>query len=226
MSYVADTFRSMMGFESCTTSKDSSSCTKAYPYPICFAGLFSSSSNQTGGLKPPHPVDFLIDAAQGGETTFVEHLLKEGVDCNEYREGSFPLWEAAMNEQMEVLQVFLRHRGVDPNLPSPIAKVEGATALSEAAHRGLDGVVRLLLQSPRVDVNQPTKDGRTPLWRATNAKRIESVKILLTHPGVDVMKANQDGHSPLDVAKARGAKEIVALLEAHMRNQAAQRCKQ
>lgn len=55
-------------------------------------------------------------------------------------------------------------------------------------------------------------DGRTQLWRACAAERVDKIKDLLTDPTVDVNRRDFAGTSPLHVAASMGNMEVVQLL--------------
>ena len=80
--------------------------------------------------------------------------------------------------------------------------------------------VKKLLADPKIDVNQASMNGETPLYGALNddenhGKEMEIFNLLMTVPGIDVNKPNIDGNTPLYIAVYRGKDEMVQkLLEA------------
>ncbi|KAH7464150.1 hypothetical protein FOMA001_g17939 [Fusarium oxysporum f. sp. matthiolae] len=89
----------------------------------------------------------------------------------------------------------------------------GRTALWYAAARGHETVVKLLLDTGKVDVNtRDTLHGQTPLWRAAAGGYEGIVKLLLNIGEVDVDAKDPIGRTPLSWAAKRGYKDIVKLL--------------
>ena len=70
----------------------------------------------------------------------------------------------------------------------------------------------LLLQSDRVDVNQATDEGMTPLYIACDKNRTEIVRLLLDTNRVKVNQATEKHTTPLCIASWAGNLEIVRLL--------------
>ena len=104
-----------------------------------------------------------------------------------------------------------RVQGVDVNATSET--VNGSTALYQACQNGHGEVVRILLASSDIDVNQAeTDDGCTPLFMACNNGHAPVVKLLLASSGIDVNQATTDGCTPLYQACQEGHHEIVQQL--------------
>ena len=89
----------------------------------------------------------------------------------------------------------------------------GRTPLSRAAASGHEAVVKLLLETEKVDVNSKDSYGRTPLsWAAGNGHEAV-VKLLLETEKVDVDSKATNGRTPLSWAAENGHKAVVKLLE-------------
>jgi ankyrin repeat protein len=88
------------------------------------------------------------------------------------------------------------------------------TPLSWAAQYGDETVVKLLLETGKVDVNSRDSDlGRTPLSRAAQYGREVVVKLLLESGKVDVDSRDlKDGRTPLSWAAKNGHEPVVKLL--------------
>src|SRR5262245_42989924 len=71
----------------------------------------------------------------------------------------------------------------------------GATALSDAAAQGDAAGVKTLIKAAAGDVNQPGRDGMTPLLWAAQANDIEMAEMLLG-AGADANLANRYGITP------------------------------
>jgi len=94
---------------------------------------------------------------------------------------------------------------------------DSATDLSTlffASCTGQTEVVRVLLQTGGIDINQATKFGSTPLFIASQEGHTEVVKLLLQAEGIDVNQATNTGATPLYIASQEGHTEVVKLLNA------------
>jgi ankyrin repeat protein len=88
----------------------------------------------------------------------------------------------------------------------------GQTPLSQAARHGHEAVVRLLLETGKVDVNSKDKADRTPLMQAVGYGHEAVVKLLLETDKVDVNLKSIYDWTPLSLAARNGYKAVVKLL--------------
>ncbi|KAL2853306.1 ankyrin [Aspergillus pseudoustus] len=94
-----------------------------------------------------------------------------------------------------------------------IAVLVGASALDAAVHGGHEGIVKLLLAQPGVEVDRRDLDGRTPLANAALTAHAGVFKILLAlGDRVDPEAADERGWTPLIHAVRSGEEEIVRVL--------------
>ena len=84
-------------------------------------------------------------------------------------------------------------------------------ACEAACEAGALDVVKILCRAG-MDVNQPNKDGCTPLFQASMKNHTSIVEFLLSEENIDVDKSLNDGQSPLFAAAEGGFEEIVRLL--------------
>lgn len=86
------------------------------------------------------------------------------------------------------------------------------TALTIAAKFGHEAVVRLLLETPGVEVDTRDEPGRTPLSYAAEHGSEVVVKLLLDTKGVGVNSKDDLGRAPLAYAAQNGRDAVVELL--------------
>lgn len=89
--------------------------------------------------------------------------------------------------------------------------VTGETVLNKFVRYQDDPVVKFLLEK-NADVNARDGHGFTPLMRAAETRYLKMVKLLLEHKA-DLTLKNSHGETAYDIAKAKGDKEIMELLE-------------
>ncbi|RDW75101.1 hypothetical protein BP6252_06243 [Coleophoma cylindrospora] len=87
----------------------------------------------------------------------------------------------------------------------------GDTLLSQAAERGNEVIVALLLETDQFETDLNDKSRRTPLHWASHNGHINIVKLLL-EKGADVNAADKDSCSPLYWASQDGQIDVVKLL--------------
>jgi ankyrin repeat protein len=161
-------------------------------------------------------------AAKNGHEAIVKRLLDTGkveVDSKDTRNGRTPLSRAAENGHEAVVKLLLETGKVeidskdiwDPLSPPPLRtrdglpplsrEAHGMTPLSWAAARGHEAVVKLLLETGKVEVDsKDTKYGQTPLSRAAENGHEAVVKLLLDTGKVEVDSKDKDGRTPLSWA--------------------------
>ena len=143
---------------------------------------------------------FSIAACFGGE--------KQRADVNAADpDGTTPLAWAAYNDDLPTAQRLLRE-----GANAKTANRYGVTPLSLAAQKGYEAIVKLLLDTGKVDADLKGKDGRTPLWLAAQNGHEAIVKLLLDTGKVDADAKDIDGRTPLSLAAEKGHEAIVKLL--------------
>lgn len=156
----------------------------------------------------------VMAAAYGNHIETVEALIGRGADVN-LRDNQLnnPFLYAGAEGFLDLLKLTVA-AGADPKLTNRF----GGTALIPAAERGHVEVLKYLLTRTNIDINHVNNLGWTALLEAIvlsdgGPRHREIVAILIQH-GANVNIPDRSGHTPLHHAKARGFKEIQALLEA------------
>ncbi|KAH8728934.1 ankyrin repeat-containing domain protein [Phaeosphaeriaceae sp. PMI808] len=109
-----------------------------------------------------------------------------------------------------IIQLLLEDPEVDPDSND---SYYGRTPLSWATIRGHEAVVKLLVDTSKVDVDSKDNDGRTPLSLAAESGYEAVVKLLVNTGKVDVSSKDSNyGQTPLSWAAKRGHEVVVKLL--------------
>lgn len=115
---------------------------------------------------------------------------------------------AAFDRTEEISSFIIKKEGG----PLDCRDKEGRTPLHLAANKGYDECVRLLLRAG-ANVDARTNDGRTALYRAA-ANGDRRIVELLIEMGADPTIASADrGRSALDIARDKGHKQVVEVVE-------------
>lgn len=131
-----------------------------------------------------------------------------GVEPNQKdRQGQTPLVYAAKGGHPTTVKLLLATPGLEPDLPDR----QGQTPLLYAAKGGHE-IVRLLLDTARVDCNAKGSLQMIPLHRAVEGGHISTVKLLLATPGINLHPYDYEDLTPLSYAAALDDKSIFRLL--------------
>ena len=143
----------------------------------------------------------------------VRALMAAGADSGALEDERYDaVTIAAVADDEETLRVLLAH-GASPRLVT--SRYDG-TALIAAAHLGHDGVVRQLIAA-----GAPLDHVNNLHWTALieaivlgdgGARHQATVRALLA-AGANTQLADRDGRTPLQLARARGYRAIVKMLE-------------
>lgn len=133
-----------------------------------------------------------------------------GVNESSWIKGWTDLHVAAANNRTDEISILISNK---EGGPLDCKDKEGRTPLYLAANEGFDECVRVLVRAG-ANVDARTNDGRTALYKAvTNGDR--RMMELLIDMGADptIAPADHRGRSALQLARERGQKEVVELLE-------------
>jgi hypothetical protein len=138
-----------------------------------------SQSNTTGGRVASALDRELVRAAEDGDISGIDELLRAGANVNCMIGASSPLIGAAREGRLDAVRLLLE-RGPDPNLLAPLDE----SALIHAAAEGHLDIVSLLLDRGS-SIDHPARWGDNALHRASANGHLEVVKLLVAR-GADV----------------------------------------
>lgn len=147
-------------------------------------------------------------AAEKGHKEVVKLLLKEGSSANvtDRESGESILHRAAGLGHLEIVKTLIDY-GANVNHSMQYG---GSTPLINAAMNGHYQVVKILLEHG-AKINKCSDVG-TPLSVAVESRHIEIIKLLLTY-GADGQYEDEYCKSALEIAKQKGDKDIIELLQ-------------
>ena len=119
------------------------------------------------------------------------------------------LWVLCQNGELDEVQSELLH-GRDVNDKD----YSGNTALMYAVFEKHNSIVKLLLDQPRVKINEKNSKGWTSLHYAALSNNPEGARMLLLHPTMDSANA-KDSDTAVMLAVVQGHKEVLRELVKH-----------
>jgi ankyrin repeat protein len=167
----------------------------------------------------------LLRAAKEGHEAVVKLLLDTGkadIDAKD-NDGRTPLRWAAVsyryfdNFQAKIslgpeLNVRNRHSLDDNQMQFRLLEQQNKRKLKIAKREEYEAIVKLLLDTGKVDINARDECGQTPLsWAAGNGHEAVA-RLLLARDGVDVDAKDNDGRTPLLLAASNGHEAVAKLL--------------
>jgi len=169
----------------------------------------------------------LRHAALSGDVDEVRSLLSAhpGLDVNSVdRHGWAPLHSASYDGVTEVAKLLLAHPTIEVNA---LTGEDQEAPILLGCFSGCVGVVRLLLEDPRVDVTLADRSGCTPLWYAACYGHYEVIEWLIASGRDFGDFENKKGksflddqsHSALEIARKQSKEEAASLLQIFKDNQ-------
>lgn len=165
------------------------------------AGADANYHKEDNGYSP------MYWAATQGNPKIVAMMIERGGKVRSLNgDGNeAPLYAAVMNGNVEVVKLLLE-KGADAS------ELDDITALSLAAGKGSVELLEMLLDL-KLDVNDPGRSGRTPLFAAAESGHSEAVQFLLKN-GAEVNLPGYEGVTPLAVAEGKFHRDVVEMLRA------------
>ncbi len=149
----------------------------------------------------------LLEAAQNGDFTNLQAILKDKVDINAtLGDGTTALAWAVHHNEPEAVDSLIR-AGADVNAVDDL----GVTSLSLACQNSNLNVIRKLLEA-RADPNLAKQTGVTPLMVCANVGAVDAVELLLAHGAEVNAREKKNGQTALMWAAAERHPDVVKQL--------------
>ena len=141
-------------------------------------------------------------------TKYIDEHLGQGYEAVKWKYGADALEKACKDGASEDVEVLI-NGGEDVNAKAPSDNHN--TPLTRACANGKTDCVRLLLQSPSIDVNLCGYNDRSPLLMCAWEGHEECVRMLCERPEItpSLTKKGKAGHTPLSKAKTAAIKKII-----------------
>ncbi|KAF0719166.1 Aste57867_1234 [Aphanomyces stellatus] len=153
----------------------------------------------------------------------VNHQDHDGCTALYYASSSiYDAFNSELDDRAPVVQALLDHNDLDINLTT----TDGESPLIAAVRSGQEGICKLLLQLPTLNVNcqgpakmhlslHETTGNQTALYIASELGQTELVEAMLTRADVDVNLPDEAGNTPLIAALSSSRLAVVEKLLAH-----------
>lgn len=167
----------------------------------------AAASGDVAALRALHAAGHLKEASEAVAAA-TSLASPQQSDPNTWAENSPLIWAADAGhceavqyllelEQAEGVPVHLNHRGF-----------LGATAVCRACRYGHLDVLRLLLQQPGIDINQPNVNEQSPLHFAAFKKHPDAVQVML-EAGADTTVLDRKGRTPAEDTSVDAIREAI-----------------
>lgn len=151
----------------------------------------------------------LLMASEIGSVEMIDEILKiENVDVNARGpDDTTCLFVAALLGHISCVKKLLDIKDLNPNLLTK----SGQSALTISLYKRDEKLIKMLLESPKIDIEQRDKDSNTPIISATGYKYADGVRFLLSK-GANPNVRGWSGNTALTTAATLGLPEIAHLL--------------
>ncbi|XP_035661357.1 ankyrin repeat and death domain-containing protein 1A-like isoform X1 [Branchiostoma floridae] len=142
----------------------------------------------------------LIEAAEEGEVTRIQRLVKRGADVNvgdPDRQGNSALHQAVLKGHADVVQLLL-NAGSQINIKNQ----DGDTPLHCAASSNMQGILKLLVNYSGCSINAKNYHGDTALHCSARCGHTDVARHLISLPGIQVNMKNNLGYTALHISAA------------------------
>jgi len=156
----------------------------------------------------------MLAAVQKGDSKELAELMRQdpGFKVNIDQEASgWTLLHYACRESSRsaVIPLLLAHPGIDVNVKNRY----GCTPFLYACANGRTSCVHEMLKDSRVKVNEPSSDGRTPLWWAARYGHVDVIKLWIAFGREMDLGKYVDFTDAIAAGNNHGRTAVVALLE-------------
>jgi len=164
--------------------------------------------------------EIFYEAARRGKVGNVKEMLWKNPNLNvnwsnDIEGETTALFTACGGGHDSIVSILLAHPDINVNQK----EMFGVTPFLDACSLGRTSCVRLLLKDSRVLVNEPSVYGNTPLYWAAYYCHLDAIRWLIASGReVDLGEPGNYDSDAIAVAKKRGKKEVVALLERFKEN--------
>ena len=180
-------------------------CSSQGGFVDCVKELLAHKADVDPKTKPNFPTP-LYTSSQDGYGSIVKILLQAKADMNRAVEDVSCLFIAAQEGHKECVNEILR-AGANVNFENR----DHASPLFIAAQKGHTAITASLLKDSRVIIDDPTKDGTTPLLISIQIGNLDDCTTLIK-AGADIERSDNAGNTPLLTAAKYGDMDVVDLL--------------
>ncbi|EWC44643.1 hypothetical protein DRE_06632 [Drechslerella stenobrocha 248] len=147
-------------------------------------------------------------AVQYDMKTLVRFLVENGAAINGYgANGMAPIHIAAMMGKEKILSMLLQ-LGASVNKYTKGSAINSQTALMVAIIQQHEGTIKILLNSPDIDLEAEDRNRSTALHYAAQKGNLYITRLLL-EKGPRLEDMNMDGKAPIDLAKDKDVKDLL-----------------
>ena len=143
----------------------------------------------------------LTIACKNNNIDLVKFLLEQPkIDMNKYNSNQeTPLYKACQYEYIDLIKLLLADDKINVNLKNsrydnePLSETAFFAATIASDENRLE-IIKILLDDPRIDINEPDCTGLTPLsMLCSDIYCPESIELLLDDPRTDIFKSTNNG---------------------------------